>query len=223
MINTLRNINPHLNIRTTFETSPLFSKLNISTKEIVDYASQSIKAFEENYYASSDPLLEEISAVMNIRNAVFENTPIQAGWCAGGGRKMNGMEWHKSSEVIIACTDMLLFLGSFSAVINNSFESSKSIALFLKSGEAVELYPMTLHFAPLRVNTLFKAAIILPKGTNSTRAEGISGAHRAVNKWLIVHPENLKALSIGGKIGISGENLSVNPMISENYEYSIQS
>jgi len=77
------------------------------------------------------------------------------------------------------------------------------------------LYPLTLHLAPIRVSTPFKGAIILPKGTNLPRSEGIEGTYRAINKWLLVHPENLKGVAQGAKVGIVGNNLYLNPLSEE--------
>jgi len=134
---------------------------------------------------------------------------VQIGWCYGSLRQMNGMEWHKSSEVVIACTDCVLLLGDYEDVIRDTYDSGKACALYLNRGEAVELVPMTLHFAPLPAEKYFKAAIILPKGTNGVLKSGIEGTRRAVNKWLLVHETNKKGIELGGKVGITGENITL--------------
>lgn len=210
MLDIIKKLNPSLSIRTTLELSPLYRKLDIDVSTIVSYSNLHVQESIENYYIPSDPEVENLDLVKKISTFVFDYVPTQAGWCCGSGTKMNGMEWHKTSEVVVACTDMILFIGDYKDIINETFNSKKAIPIYLKAGEIIELYPMTLHLAPIRVNTIFKASIILPRGTNSKKPEGIIGAHRAINKWLLVHPENTKGISLGGKIGIEGENISIN-------------
>ena len=67
----------------------------------------------------------------------------------------------------------------------------------------------TLHLAPLAIGDRFAAAIILPRGTNSPLAGGISGTLRAVNKWLLVHPDNEAGIAAGGKVGVTGANITL--------------
>jgi len=123
---------------------------------------------------------------------------------------MNGMELHKTSEGIVACTDVVLLLGDHADVANDTYDSARAFGLYLQAGEAVELLPLTLHLAPLPVqNGRFIAAILLPQGTNLPLAGGIEGTLRAVNKWLLVHPENANGVALGGKVGILGENIAL--------------
>lgn len=215
MIRELSEKNPHLNIQTSYEFSPLYRRLGGDSSDVIAYSEIYVPNSEENKYIPSDPNLENIPLITKIQKDIFDYSNIQAGWCFGSGISMNGMEWHKSSEVIIACTDMILFLGNFGDIKNDEYDSKNALSLFLKKGEIIELYPLTLHLAPIRVSGPFKAAIILPKGTNLPRPEGIEGNYRAINKWLIVHPENLKAVAQGAKVGIIGKNLYVNPIIEE--------
>jgi hypothetical protein len=118
------------------------------------------------------------------------------------------MEWHKSSEVIVACTDLVLLLGDYADVEHDFYDSARAFGLLVQKGEAVELFPFTLHLAPLPVvGGRFIAAILLPEGTNLPLSGGIDGTLRAVNKWLLVHPDNTRSIELGGKVGIRGENI----------------
>lgn len=208
MLEELKKNNPDLIILTATQKSRLFCKLSFDASEIVAYSAK-ISAGDENTYVASDPAAEALPVVKTIAREVFAEAEIQVGWCCGGGTAMNGMEWHKSSEVVVACADMLLLLGDFFDIENDVYDSSKAVALYLRKGESVELFPMTLHLAPLKVSEFFKAAIILPKGTNLPLKGGISGSLRAVNKWLLVHKENKRGILSGGKIGISGKNIKI--------------
>lgn len=208
MLTLLKDKNPTLAFIDAHTPSKLFKKVEGDFSTLVTYSS-SIIANDENSYVSSDKNAENLECVKE-GSVIFAETDIQCGWCCGGGNKMNGMEWHKSSEVVVACTDMALLLGDFFDIEHDIYNSEKAICLYLAKGEAVELLPLTLHLAPLRVNEFFKAAIVLPKGTNEALEGGTIGTLRAKNKWLLVHKENIKGISLGGKIGICGENIAIN-------------
>lgn len=206
MLEKLRQLNPNFQILTVSGSNPLFQKVDGDFSEIVKL-SKKLEVYDANSYIANDCDFQETAIVKQIERDVFGELKVQAGWCYGGNPFMNGMEWHKSSEVVIACTDAVLLLGRHSDIANDIYDSTKAVGLYLKSGEAVELKPMTLHLAPLPVDEFFKVAIILPEGTNLPLKNGIKGTLRAVNKWLLVHPENLNGIKMGGKIGVTGENI----------------
>ncbi len=171
-------------------------------------ASVSITPEEANAYVPRVEGMSRSRATQFISRVVFGELPIQAGWNHGGNTRMSGMEWHKSSEVIVACTDLVLLLGDYADVEHDSYDSARAFGLLLQKGEAVELLPFTLHLAPLPVQGgRFIAAILLPEGTNLPLSSGIEGTLRAVNKWLLVHPDNTRGIELGGKVGIRGENI----------------
>ena len=87
---------------TTADESPLFRRVAADAAEIVALARR-LEVGDANRYVASDPALEGTDAVRGICREVFAELPVQAGWCYGRGRKMNGVEWHKSSEVVVAC------------------------------------------------------------------------------------------------------------------------
>lgn len=200
--------NTDIKVLTTADESRLFRKIDADTSEITELA-QKLATETDNRYIASDVELEALPVVKEFCRKVFAELPVQAGWCFGRGRKMNGVEWHKSSEVVVACTDMALILGDWHDIRQDIYDSSDSVALLLKKGEAAELFAGTLHLAPLPVDDTFAAAIILPAGTNAPLAGGIDGSMRAVNKWLLVHPENEKGIAAGGKVGVRGVNIAV--------------
>lgn len=193
---------------TLADESPLFRAADVDAEGIVALA-DALPHVTDNVYVASDPALEALPAVRKAEREVFAELPVQAGWCYGSGKKMNGIEWHKSSEVVVAGTDCVLVLGDVRDIVDDVYDSSRAVALFLKRGEAAELFAGTLHLAPLAVGERFAAAIILPRGTNAPLAGGIDGTLRAVNKWLLVHPDNEKGIRAGGKVGVKGVNIAV--------------
>jgi hypothetical protein len=150
----------------------------------------------------------------DIRNTVYGEMDIQAGWCYGWNTKLNGLEYHKGSEVIVAATDLILLLGRKEDIRFEErpvYNSNMTEAFYVEEGTAVELYANTLHYAPIQVNTeqQFTAAIILPVRTNyplkyvhQSSEEDVILA--AINKWLIIHPDTGKE-----HIGITGENIEI--------------
>lgn len=198
----------NISVLTLADRSPLFKKVEADTESIVALA-DALPLSESNVYVAGDPALEALPAVGDIERRVFAELPVQAGWCYGCGRKMNGVEWHKSSEVVVAATDCVLILGDVRDIEEDTYDSSRSVALALERGEAAELFSGTLHLAPLAVGERFAVSIILPKGTNAPLAGGIDGTLRAVNKWLLVHEDNAAGIAAGGKVGVTGANIAV--------------
>lgn len=201
----LKQLNPHINF---VRTSPLFRFLDVDTAEVLAY-SEKFEASDGNSYIASDADAEKFELFDVVLADVFAELPCQFGWCYGKIRKMNGMEWHKSSEVIVACTDMVLLLGSYKDIVGGVYDSKNAVGLFLEKGEAIELLPMTLHLAPLAVDETFCSAVILPKDTNLPLLSGIKEEKRAINKWLLVHKEHEVGIKLGGKIGIIGKNITL--------------
>ncbi len=208
MIEKLRQqLGTDIKIVDTNEKSRLFVKHNISAGEFA-LESQKLDIREQNQYIADDTDCHNFVAYNEIKTQIFADLDIQSGWCFGRGTKMNGVEWHKSSEVVVAITDCVLFLGDYNDIIDDIYDTKNTVALYLKVGEVVELMPMTLHLAPARVEDDFVVAIILPQNTNLPLVGGISGSKRAVNKWLLVHKENETGIKNGGKIGVIGKNLA---------------
>ena len=142
-----------------------------------------------------------------------EDWPIQIGYCNGDNHKLNALEYHRSSEIDIAATDLILLLGRQQDIEEGDiYDTAKAEAFFVPAGTAVELYATTLHYAPCSVaEGGFRCVIVLPKGTNEDlpfepAKEGENRLLTAVNKWLIAHEE---AGIEGAFCGLRGENLEV--------------
>ena len=143
----------------------------------------------------------------------FGGLPIQIGYCNGDNHKLNALEYHRSSEIDIAATDLILLLGRQQDIEEGDiYDTAKAEAFFVPAGTAVELYATTLHYAPCSVaEGGFRCVIVLPKGTNEDlpfepAKEGENRLLTAVNKWLIAHEE---AGIEGAFCGLRGENLEV--------------
>jgi len=168
-----------------------------------------------NIYIGLDPELTSCQISSEIASKLYGGLPIQVGFCNGNNSKLNALEYHKSSEVNIAITDLVLFLGDIRDINLATYSTTNIEAFFLPAGTACELYATTLHFAPCRVSDGgFKSIIILPLGTNDiletlpTPACDEEKLLWLKNKWLIAHPESIPA-SKGAHVGITGPNIEL--------------
>ncbi|MEI6875476.1 MAG: DUF4867 family protein [Spirochaetota bacterium] len=144
----------------------------------------------------------------------FGGQAAEVGWVAGKSSQLNAFEYHKSSELFIAATDLVLLLGRLSELRDFArFDSSRVRGFVVGRGTALELYASTLHFAPIMADPSgFRAAIILPLGTNAplenvdTGLPGEEGLLWAERKWLLACPGS-KPAAKGARVGM--ENVEV--------------
>lgn len=177
--------------------------------EALGKAAESLGYPEEGtkYLPSAEVLEQE--EILAHYSALFGGIDVQIGCCYGRNRRMNALEWHKSSEIVVALTDMILLLGDLRDFKEGSYDSGLLEAFMLSAGESVELYATTLHFCPIGVGDApFKNVVILPRGTNTPLpAPPEDPLLISKNKWLIIHPAFEAQVKLGRFIGIRGENL----------------
>ena len=190
--------------------------LKLDAKEF-QKAIEAIKLPEEGtMYDPSTPAFEALPLFAELRDKVFGELPIEFGHCSGRNRKLNAVEYHRSSEIDIAATGLYLMLGREPDIDPETltYDTNKVECFFVPAGTAVELYATTLHFAPCGIDGKeFRCGVALPRGTNEALANPIAkeGEDRllfAVNKWLIAHEESGLGKD-GAFIGLKGENLSL--------------
>ena len=164
-------------------------------------------------YIPSDKEIEKLPVMKAFTDSLYGGLPIQIGYCNGNNHLLNAVEYHRSSEVNVACTDLILLIGSEQDIEDDyTYDTSKIEAFLLPKGTVAEVYATTLHYAPCGVDGKgFKDVIILPKGTNAdiTKNPEATGEDRlltAENKWLIAHAD---AKIDGAFNGLQGENISV--------------
>ncbi len=164
-------------------------------------------------YIPSDTDLEKCQVFEELKKREYGGLPIQIGYCDGHNKKLNALEYHRSSELDIAAgEDLVLLLGKQADITEGDFyDTSKVEAFLVPAGVGVELYATTLHYAPCHVNENgFKCIVVLPKDTNTDLEEAYkSGEERllaAKNKWLIAHKD---AAIEGAFCGLIGENITL--------------
>lgn len=168
---------------------------------------------EDVVYVPSVPELEIGRTSIDIKMRLFGEMPTQIGYCIGKNTKLNALEYHRSSEIDIAITDLILLLGKQQDIENIfTYDTSKVEAFFVPAGVGVELYATTLHYAPCNADDSgFKCVVALPKDTNTDLMTCHSRSFDdkllfAKNKWLIAHEE---AKIEGAVNGLVGENIDL--------------
>lgn len=163
-------------------------------------------------YIPSDKRLEELSIFNVMSKKIYGNMPVQMGYCNGHNQLLNGLEYHRDSEINVAVTDLILLLGKQQDIEDDfTYDTSKVEAFFVPAGTMIEVYATTLHYAPCGVDGEgFKCVVVLPRGTNydvtPESDEGEDKLLAATNKWLIAHKD---AHIAGAFEGLKGENISV--------------
>ena len=185
---------------------------DIDTSEIVKLM-DSYDMPEDVVYVAGDEKLENTQIHKVMEESIYGGCPVQTGYCNGHNQKLNALEYHRSSEVNVAVTDIILLLGSEQDIASDfTYETSKVEAFLVPAGTGIEIYGTTLHYAPCGVDgNGFKAIVVLPEGTNTDLMTCHTKSYddkllTAKNKWLIAHEE---AGIEGAVCGLKGENIDL--------------
>lgn len=167
-------------------------------------------------YEPSVRSLETLKINKQFSEEAYGGMPIQIGYCNGRNHLLNAVEYHRDSELNLACTDMILLVGKRQDIGRDyTYDTGKMQAFLVKKGTLVEIYSTTLHYAPISAgeHENFRCVVVLPKGTNEPLPACRGKAHTKedqllthVNKWLIAHPESGLDKD-GAFVGLKGENI----------------
>lgn len=168
---------------------------------------------EDVIYVPSDEELESLPVATELKNIGFGGLPIQIGYCNGNNLSLNALEYHRSSEINVAVSDVILLLGLQQDIGSDyTYDTSLVEAFLLPAKSAVEVYATTLHYAPCTASEGgFRCVVVLPKDTNldidfNLNDSGEDKLMTAKNKWLIAH----KDANIAGAFnGLIGENITL--------------
>ena len=215
MIEKLKKLNKDLDFFTVFDDAFLeFGKVinDIDTTEIVSVAKQFENPKEGSLYLPSEPSFEKLEIAKSIQNDLFGYMPTQVGYCYGYSNFLNATEWHTSSEINIATTDLVLILGQRKDIIDNKIDSSKFKAFYVPKGTMIEVFATSLHFCPCQVNDNgFGCVVALPTGTNTPlEVEPKDKLMFRKNKWILSHIDNKALIERGVVAGIYGKNYKIN-------------
>jgi hypothetical protein len=210
----IKDLNKDIEVYSVYE--PEFARFGrvlygFDTTEIIEAAKSKEMPEEGSVYEASTEIFENLPIAGEIAYKCFGEMPTQIGYCYGHSNFLNGLEWHTSSEINIATTDLVLILGDVRDLVDNKIDSSKTIAFFVKKGTIIEVYATTLHFCPCEVKKSgFGSVVALPKGTNlPLETESDDKLLFRKNKWIIAHNDNEGLIARGVKKGISGKNIEI--------------
>ncbi len=184
---------------------------NIDAAEIIAVG-EKIEKPEGSAYRPSLDEFEALEIAKIIKRECFGTLPTQIGYCWGHNTMMNATEWHTSSEVNIAVSDVVLILGHLWDVQDGRIDSSKFKAFYLPKGTVAEVYATSLHYCPCEVSADgFGCVVCLPKDTNTELLEKCEDKLlRNKNKWLIAHVDNKELIEKGAFAGLTGINYKIN-------------
>ena len=167
---------------------------------------------ENVVYVPGAESLESCASAKDIAYTLYGGMPVQIGYCNGNNHKLNGLEYHRDSEVNIAVTDLILLIGS-----EQDIENGSTIRLRSKRSSCPPA-PLS-RFTPPRCTTrramqttaASSASSHCRKGTNTDIEKRAPKTEEdkmlfARNKWLLMHPE---AAEEGQYVGLVGENICV--------------
>ncbi|MDR1667541.1 MAG: DUF4867 family protein [Bacteroidales bacterium] len=183
--------------------------------EALDYMIRETPIPEKgNIYMASVPKMERMPVKERLEKGFYGEMPVQIGYCNGRNSTLNGLEYHRGSEMNVAVTDFVLLLGRLQDVIDGRYESKDVEAFFVPQGTVLQLYETTLHFSPCKVHADgFRCIVILPKGTNELLDNDKSKYGDkylfARNKWLLAHPDRTPLMEKGAWPGIIGANIEI--------------
>ena len=94
----------------------------------------------EVVYEPSVPELEALPVYKELQDVTYGEMPIQIGFCNGNNYKLNALEYHRTSEIDVAASDLILLLGWQADVEEDyTYDTSKVEAFLLPKGVAVAL------------------------------------------------------------------------------------
>jgi hypothetical protein len=183
-------------------------------KELTEKLLQTPCPADSTVYVPSDAALEACVVYQDLTDRTYGGLPIQIGYCNGNNKKLNALEYHRSSEINLPVGNgMILLLGKREDVEpDDTYDTAKVEAFYVPAGVAIEVFATTLHYAPCTSEEGgFRCLVVLPKDTNTELAAGpyTVGEERlltAKNKWLIAHAE---AGIEGAFCGLKGENITL--------------
>lgn len=189
-----------------------------NTTSMVEFMKEKSKIPEVgNIYVVSAEELEQTEGYKEFRDGVYGGIDIEIGYCNGNTHMLSALEYHKSPEVNIAITPLVLLLANTKDIKDNRIDSSKVEGFYVEENTCIEIFSSTMHFAPCSVQQNgFKCIVILPRGTNEDidlkDIKKITLEDELLfkkNKWLLVHKERPDLIEKGAKEGIDGVNYVV--------------
>jgi hypothetical protein len=222
-LQALQQANPGLEILPI--SDPVYNRYGriltgLDAEAEIRYSRSKASIGEGVVYEAAVPGLEQAGGLLaTLTEKHYGEMPVQLGWCYGRNLSLDGLEYHKGSEIDVAVTDCVLMLAHYDDIHwdERPWLDSASVKFFyVPAGTVFELYAWGLHFAPQHVSEAdgFCTLVALPRETNfpldrKPEGAGEAGLLFGRNKWLLVHPEAEGLVRGGAFVGIQGKNLKL--------------
>ncbi len=213
MLQKLTQLNPDVKIFSVNdpEFAPFGRVINIDTDEIVAAGEKISLPESGSSYLPSCEDFECLAIADEICQNHFGEMPAQVGYCWGHSNKLNALEWHTSSEINVAVTDLVLLLAPLSELKDGKIDSSSVKGFYVPKGTCIEVYSTSMHFCPIEVSKGgFGCVVALPKGTNTDLENKHSNPMLfRKNKWIICCMDNEALIARGVVPAITGTNYEI--------------
>lgn len=221
MLESLREKNPALEIL-PLESSEFRVYGMVHPEVTVPEMKEFVKAHKpecEELYIPCEKSLMEMEESRVFKENLFGQMDCQIGYYYGRGTKLNAVEYHKCSEVLVLFEPAVLVLGSVWDIEDGRLDSSRMKLFYVPADTCVELYATTLHFSPLMATQGGVSQIVVQaSGTNTPllvdRKDRITTDKYLLerNKWVLAHAEYMCELSENAYEGIIGDNITLSPL-----------
>lgn len=221
MLEKLREKNPDLKIQPL--DSPEFRVYGMVHPEVnAPKMKEFVKAHKpecEELYIPCEKELMEMEESRVFKENLFGQMDCQIGYYYGRGTKLNAVEYHKCSEVLVLFEAAVLALGSVWDIEEGRLDSSRMKLFYVPADTCVELYATTLHFSPLMATQNGVSQVVVQaSGTNTPllvdRKDRITTDKYLLerNKWVLAHAEYMNELGENAYEGIVGDNITLSPL-----------
>ena len=221
VLETLNRLNPDVGILSVGDTAfRRFGEMHegFPVQSLLGYLDQNVKVGNAIVYEPDAVGMGRFpDETMPLQRAVFGGvTDLQVGWLYGRNSSLAALEYHKCAEVMVAGTDMMVFVGLFQDVTwpEGTYDISRVQAFFLPRGAVCEIAPCSLHSAPIHVRRAegFRCVVILPRGTRApldfpSSAGGEGRLLQGRNTWLIAHSTGSRDPSL--HLGLKGRDIEL--------------
>ena len=220
MLKQLQQKNKELNIVSVYDETFLQYGSLLSSSLFLDafdyLENQTTVPIMGNQYVAHDETFYNVVSSMKPYQAIFGNIALEFGYVNGMNSHLNALEYHKTPEINICLSPLILLLGRREDFIDGYFDVKKVKAFYIPKKTVIQINPYTFHFSPCKVTDEgFRCGVILPYGTNmelETKEPENEFEDRLLfknNKWLIAHPDNYKLMNQGAYNGILGKNIEI--------------
>lgn len=216
MIERIREKNPNYNILPVeSEEFKAYGKIieGVSFPKMERFVRGTDMPEGEYYKPESDELMNMEGEADVIKDLIYGQVPCQIGYYNGHADRLNAVEYHKCSEILVLLEDAVLILGHINDIEEGKLHTDRMKYFYVKKNTCVELYSTTLHWAPCQTGPQgIRQVVVQAAGTNTPLKKPVAdrnGENRYLlerNKWVLIHEEAKEDMSEDAYIGIIGEN-----------------